>query len=115
MHLLGRGFGSEYAPSPRVGAGIDGLRGLRTQSSQRSSRSCDVAVDLPPEGTRTVVFRLAGTVPAGALYRLDLLNQPLAHEDEVSVTLRGAGGSRPLTLFEGPLTEDTLLAAIGRS
>jgi hypothetical protein len=74
-----------------------------------------VAVDLPPEGTRTVVFRLAGAVPAGALYQLDLLAQPLAHEDEVTVTLRGAGGSRPLTLFEGPLTEDTQLAAIGRS
>lgn len=74
-----------------------------------------VAVTIPPQGSATVVYHLRGTVPAGPAYRLDLLHQALAHDDEVTVTLRASDGGRPLTMFDGPLAEDEQLAAIGRS
>ena len=46
-------------------------------------------VVLPPGGEATVVYRLKGQVVPGPVYRLDLLNQPLAHDDDVTVRIRG--------------------------
>lgn len=73
-----------------------------------------VPVVIPPQGQATVVYQLSGTVPDPRLYRLDLLHQALAHDDEVTVRVRSVGGREPTTLFEGPLRENTELITIGR-
>ncbi|HEY6532069.1 MAG TPA: DUF4012 domain-containing protein [Acidimicrobiales bacterium] len=73
-----------------------------------------VPVVIPPGGEATVVYQLSGTVADPLTYRLDLLHQPLAHNDDVTVRLRSSTGRTTVTLFEGPLAEDAELIAIGR-
>jgi hypothetical protein len=73
-----------------------------------------VPVVVPAQGEATVVYTLKGTVSPGPVYRLDLLHQPLAHDDDVTVRLRATDGQTSVKLFEGPLEENAELGAIGK-
>ena len=46
-----------------------------------------VLLDLPPGSSRTVVFELAGSLPGADAYHLDVIPQPLATPDRLTVVL----------------------------
>jgi len=102
-----------YTPHALTAVEVDGQPvGVQRQQGY-GGNIYTVPVVIPPQGTATVVYRLSGVAPAGRAYRLDVLHQPLAHEDQVLVTVRGQGSDVTATLFDGPLSETVELSAIG--
>lgn len=118
-----------YSPWELEGASLDGSPFEIERQAERGRFVYSLFLDVSPEGAiRTVVLDLAGRVPAGERYRLDLAGQPLATPDdvEVSVTvadaragevtasqaLRVAAATAPAT---GPLTDERSSYVVGRS
>ena len=71
-----------------------GVASSRAYGLQRHA----VLLDVPPGGERTVVFRLSGLLTAGQRYHLDVVPQPLATPDRLTVTLHlpWAGAVTPI-------------------
>jgi hypothetical protein len=105
---------SLYTPHALTAVTVDGRDAPAQRQQGYGGNVYTVPVVVAPQSSATVVFRLEGTVPAGPDYRLDLLHQPLAHDDDVSVALRKQGSDRSTTLLEGPLEQNVQLLAIGR-
>ncbi len=102
-----------YSPHTLTAVEIDGTTAAVQRQQGYGGSIYTVPVDIPPGGTATVVYHLSGLAPTGRGYTLDVLHQALAHDDQVRITVRGQGSSTPAVLFDGPLTENTELAAIG--
>jgi hypothetical protein len=103
-----------YTPHGLVSATIDGTETAAERQAGYGGNIFTVPVVVAPGTTATVVYRIEGSVAAGPAYRLDVLAQPLTHDEDLLITLRAPDSTRPLTLFEGPLVEDVQLGAIGR-
>jgi hypothetical protein len=104
-----------YTPHGLESLTVDGVEKTEAQIQQGYGGNIfTVPVVIPPEGRVTVVFHLHGTVPKGPNYRLDVLNQPLAHPDDLAVTLRNPASESATTIYDGSLTENLRLLAIGR-
>jgi len=86
-----------YSPLTLTTVSLDGEPGGSENQTESGSNVYSVSVRLAPGQTRTVTFELAGTVDPGP-YRLDVLPQPLATTDDVTVVLNGDH-----QLFAGPL------------
>ena len=102
-----------YTPHDLESVTIDGQEAGVERQAGFGGHIYTVPGVIPPGATVTVTYRLVGTVPAGTTYRLDLLHQALAHDDDVSVTLQATGSDQPSSLFEGILRENLQLTAIG--
>ncbi len=103
-----------YTPHGLDGITVDGVETGAQAKLGYGGNIYTVPVVIPPEGTVTVVYRLRGTVPTGPNYLLDVLNQPLAHDDDLSVTLRDTGSQEASPIYDGPLSRNVRLIAIGR-
>ncbi len=103
-----------YTPHDLESVTIDGQEAGVERQNGFGGHIYTVPVVVPPGSTVEVVYRLSGKVAPGVTYRLDLLSQPLANVDDVSITLRATESVRTSTLFEGPLVENLGLTAIGR-
>lgn len=68
---------------------IDGAQANAGPSRAFDGNAYDVRVDVPPGGTRTVVFELAGTPPSTRPYRLAVDPQPLARPDRFTLDVSG--------------------------
>jgi hypothetical protein len=93
---LGNGAGTNsttlavYTPLSLVNVTQDG-RSIAHSASQPYDRNrYAVLLDVPPEATVTVEFHLEGPVDLRDGYRLEVVPQPLVHDDELSVTVHGS-------------------------
>jgi hypothetical protein len=77
-----------YTPHQVEAATVDGRPLALEPQRERGTKVYSALVVVPPGGSVTVRYHLTGVLPAGADYRLDLSNQPLAHDDEVQVSVR---------------------------
>ena len=105
---------SLYTPHGLVETTIDGAPAGVERQQGYGGNIYTVPVTIGPGGAATVQFRLTGRVPASPAYLLDVLAQPLAHDDQLTVTLRAPDSTAPATLHDGPLVENLELTAIGR-
>ena len=83
---------------------------------QRSWREFDLqrheqVVVIPRGETRTVTFTLAGSVPEGAEYQLDLGHQPLLNTDSVALHIEPTSGWNETLSQEFELTTDRRFTA----
>ncbi len=81
---------------------VDGLpRGVQAQT-EFGGPVYSATVDVGPGATRTVVFELSGVVPAWP-YRLQIVPQPTANPDQMTVSVDGAPKMGPAPQFRGEL------------
>jgi hypothetical protein len=66
---------------------LDGEQvGVETQR-EFGGYSSRVTLVIPPGGTRTLVYRFLGRLPAGLTYGLDVSSQPMVNADRYDVTV----------------------------
>lgn len=102
-----------YTPHRLDSVEVDGVAAGVQRQQGYGGNIYTVPVVVPPQGTATVVYRISGTAPVGRAYVLDLLHQPLAHEDQVSVSIGSVNSDLRTSLYNGPLSQNVELAAIG--
>ena len=103
-----------YTPHGLESLTVDGVDTGAQAKKGYGGNIYTVPVVIPPEGQVTVVYHLRGSVPTGPDYLLDVLNQPLAHDDDLTVTLRNTGSQDASPIYAGPLSRNVRLIAIGR-
>jgi hypothetical protein len=96
---------SVYTPLGLDAATLDGRPLAVEPQEELGSRVWSAPVVLGPGQRATVELRLAGTVAAGSTYRLTVLPQPLPEPDQLSVTVRSAGGRWALATVDGARRE----------
>ncbi|MDP1806386.1 MAG: DUF4012 domain-containing protein, partial [Acidimicrobiales bacterium] len=77
-----------YTPLELVDVTDDGRSIGRAASPEYGRNRFAVLLDLPPHSERTIVFELAGPLDLAHGYHLDLVPQPLATADRMTVTVR---------------------------
>jgi hypothetical protein len=83
---------SMLSPLDAVGAMVDGqASGFGTRTDVDGLHRYALLVDLPPGGTRTVVFDLEGRVRPGTEYDLTWYNQPLPADDSSRLVVEPVG------------------------
>jgi hypothetical protein len=99
-----------YSPLDVQSVSVDGTpTGVQNQI-EFGGHVYSVPVDIPPGETVTVTYLLQGTIAPGPTYRLDVLKQALANDDEVSVSVSASqlttkSGQLPAS-ESGPLVEN---------
>nr|WP_283250917.1 DUF4012 domain-containing protein [Rhabdothermincola salaria] len=81
---------------------VDGRPGGVQAQTEFGQPVYSTTVDVGPGATRTVVFELSGVVPSWP-YRLEVLPQPTANPDQLTVRIEGAPDLGAAPQFEGPL------------
>jgi hypothetical protein len=84
-----------YSPLGLVDVTQDGRSIGRGASPSLDRNRYTVLLDVPPEGTVTVVFHLEGRVDLRDGYRLEVVSQPLVNADDLRVEVHGSGPWRP--------------------
>ncbi len=92
-----------YSPHPLASVTVDGQETGAQSQQELGGPAYTATVDIPPGGTRTVVFELVGVVPAWP-YRFDVLPSPTANPDQFTLRIDGAPGLGPSPQFDGDLT-----------
>ncbi|MEO5679848.1 MAG: DUF4012 domain-containing protein, partial [Acidimicrobiales bacterium] len=83
---------SWYSGLGLAGIEVDGRQAGGTSDRERGWYAHTTTVDVPPGGSRTIVFRLAGLLAAGRPYRLAVSPQASVHDDTYSVEVVAARG-----------------------
>ncbi len=99
-----------YSPLGLEGATLDGQVVGMSSQDYAGGHVYGFPVEMAPGQTRVLVLHLVGRTAGEGTYRLDLIPQPLAHPDQVTVTVRDGSTA---TLFDGPLETRQLLTAGG--
>ena len=81
---------SYYTPLTVQSATLDGSSIGVEQQTEFGRQVYSDFVSVPAGGTRTLVFHLEGSVPAGSTYHLEVLSQPLVHDDTVAVRVHSS-------------------------
>jgi hypothetical protein len=79
---------SIYSPLSLTGAAVDGHPLLMESERELERNVFSTFVTVPAGGAVTVSIRLAGSLPAGQTYRLDVSPQPTAAPDDLEVSVR---------------------------
>jgi hypothetical protein len=103
-----------YTPHALDSVHVDGEEASVQRQVGYGGHIYTVPVVIGPQSDATVEFQLHGTVPAGPDYQLELLNQPLVNVEQVTVDLRAQGADRTTTIYDGPLSENLKLFALGK-
>lgn len=106
---------SLYTPLKLTGLTVDGAPAGVAEATAFGGNVYTVPLQIPPGGSRTLVFELTGSLRPGSPYRLDVLHQPLAHDDSLSVQLFDHTGTVATPLFDGPMAQNVEVAGIGTS
>ena len=111
-YLIGNGTGRPsgtnrnrvtlYTPHQLTSATVDGETTGASREREFDGPVYAVEVEIPPLSTRTVVMELQGVVPAWP-YSLEILTQPTANPDQMTIRVDGAPGFGPSPQFSGPL------------
>ena len=105
---VNRTYLSVFSPLALTGARLEG-EALLVESEREAGRNVfSQFVVIPPGETRTVTFDLAGVLPAGRRYRLDLRSQALVVPETVAVEVTD-GGRRVVTRPSSALAGDKTL------
>jgi hypothetical protein len=91
-----------YSPHQLDTVSIDGEPIGSAAESEFGGPVYSLVVEVPPGGSRTVVFELHGAVP-GWPYALQVVPQAMAHPDQTTVRVDGVPGLEPAPQFRGPL------------
>ncbi|HEY4332812.1 MAG TPA: DUF4012 domain-containing protein, partial [Ilumatobacteraceae bacterium] len=100
-----------YTPLTVTGATIDGVTVTTTPGTELGWQTTTLQIDLAPGQTRVVHLTMAGTVSTHA-YSFVWRPQPMAHDDQLSVSVTSADGSRRAT-FNGVLPRLSTIDADG--
>jgi len=76
---------SFYSPLTVTSSTLDGRPSGVEFQTERGANVYSSDITLGPGQTTTLVLHLEGTIPSGPTYHLDVLNQPLVHDDTLSV------------------------------
>lgn len=120
-YLLGNSFGlprgtnrhmiSLYTPLKLQSVAVDGVESGASRRRELGLDAYTIVSDIPPGGEVTLSFHLVGAVAPGTDYRIDLLPQPIANPDQVSLKVRRADADAPpVPVYDGPLLEPLQLA-----
>jgi hypothetical protein len=82
---------SIYSPLTLRRAALDGHPLLMESERELERNVFSAFVTVPAGGAVTVTVRLAGSLPAGDTYRLDVSRQPTAAPDDLELTVRAPG------------------------
>lgn len=85
---------SVYTPLGLAAARVDGAEVAMESEVEAGRKVYSAYVDIPPQGRKVLQLDLAGALPRGTDYRLDLHAQPLVTPDRVSVRPRGRAPRR---------------------
>lgn len=102
---------SIYTPHFLSGVQIDGIEELIEPQIELGWQRYLLFVNVPPGGSREVVFDLSGRLEIGAEgpYRLTLANQALINADEVAIRVVDAEDESIIGEAELTLVEDTMI------
>jgi Protein of unknown function (DUF4012) len=98
---------SYYTPLTVQSATVDGSSTGVEQQTEFGRQVYSEFVTIPAGATRTLVFHLEGSVPAGSTYHLQVLSQPLVHNDSIGVRVHSSspawhvGSANGLTVTDG--------------
>jgi hypothetical protein len=81
-----------YSPLGLRAASVNGGPHGLTEGAELGVHAYSEFVDVPPEGTVTLTFDLAGVTTPGSAYRLTLRNQPMVLADQDTVRVQPASG-----------------------
>jgi hypothetical protein len=84
---------SYYTPLTVQSATLDGSAIGVEQQTEFGRQVFSDFVTVPSGGTRTLVFHLEGSVPAGSTYHLQVLSQPLVHDDSLALRIHSSSPS----------------------
>jgi hypothetical protein len=84
-----------YSPLDLVGLSGNGQPYGAVPKEEFGFHSYTAYVDLPPGGSTTLVFSLAGSSKPAHAYRLRISPQPLVNADDVAVSITATDGWRP--------------------
>ena len=93
---------SYYTPLTVQSATLDGSRSASSSRPSSARQVYSDFVSVPAGGTRTLVFHLEGSVPAGSTYHLEVLSQPLVHDDSVAVRIHSSSPAWHVASADGP-------------
>lgn len=108
-----RTYLSVYSPWELEGARLDGEPVELERQREAGRYTYSLYLDVPPEGgTRTVELDLAGALPPGAGYALDVASQPLVRPDRWSLAVAVAGDDE-ITATDGLAVEGRTVRRAG--
>jgi MFS family permease len=95
-----------YTPMTFRSVTVDGQPSGIQYQDEFGIHTYGVPIDIPPGGTVTVSWTIAGAIAPGSTYLLHVLPQPLANDDQLTVKVRRPGADAPTgPVFTGPLVE----------
>ena len=92
---------SYYSPLVLSSSTLDGQAVGADFQTEQGAQVYSLDVRVPPGQTRTLVLHLEGTISTGSTYHLQVLNEPLVHDDTLSLHVASSSPSWHITSAEG--------------